>query len=673
MGGTASAGGAGSYAARRQADTSLVLPHPAPMRPASLALAVLLVLAAGPTAATPIFVRSTDGRTPADYDVQKESMLHLFLRSQEAAVGWGDDLDGRATPPAGLADVTAVAVGGARSLARRDLAPPAAGRPEVSFEAVQTVAARRSGVVEIVLVLSEPLGSPGAVTLSLASGDPADLGGFTSRTVALAGGAGSPTRVAVEVPVTGGHGDRTFAFALSDPTGNEPVGVEVGRAWTGVVVADDQAGGPAVTVALPMADADGDGAEDGGPRFLALPLAGVTAGALARAAAGDGPPPTVFVLDAAGAPVAAAPSLVLGAGQPVYVDVAPGADLALAGGAVQGTVAFPAVAVAGRALVAVGNPSSDPVPLDALVVRGGALAETALVFDPALGAFRPAPRGGRGGVLAPFGAAVVQVIPDGDAADVSVTLDPSAAEPGLAASLLPTCAADDVCLTLRQKGGAAGDVAVLRLRDDSGAAFDAVDVLSPAGVRLSLAGGTGAPLAAWATALGDGVTVPLNVAVEAAGAYTFSAEAGAASARRRAPDVRVSLVDRGGEVDLSKPYSFNVTPGEDLARRFALRVAPRSAVATSDRPALADRVGDVFPNPTAGGAALDVAVSEPQRVRVAIYDALGREVARAFDGEVRPGAPARIALGGAALAPGVYVVRVDGATVRESRRLTVTR
>ena len=346
MGGAASAGGAGSYAARRQADTSLVLPHPAPMRRLSLALAALLVLAASPAAATPIFVGSTDGRTPADYDAQKEPMLHPFLRSQEAAVGWGEDPDGQATPPAGLADVTAVA----------------AGRPEVSFEAVQTVAARRSGVAEIALVLSEPLGAPGAVTLSLASGDPADLGGFTSRTVALAGGAGSPMRVVVEVPVTAGHGDRTFAFALSDPTGNEPVGVDVGRAWTGVVVADDQSGGPTITVTLPMTDADGDGAEDGGPRFLALPLAGVTAGALARAAAGDGAPPTVFVLDAAGAPVAAAPSLVLGAGQPVYVDVTPGADLALAGGAGQGTVAFPAVAVAGRALVAVGNPSGRPDP-----------------------------------------------------------------------------------------------------------------------------------------------------------------------------------------------------------------------------------------------------------------------------------------------------------------------
>ena len=606
----------------------------------------------------------------------------LALKADGTVVAWGVNDAGQAAVPDGLASVTAISAGFFHNFALRGLAPPdtpvPAPVPEVSFEFAQVTAREGGGAVAIALVLSEPLDAPAEVTLTLAAGDPADLGGFTFATVALPTGA---VRVVVEVPVTDdrlAEGDESFRFALSGAAGNGEVGLGIGRSRLTLVVSDDDTGGGSgdpgtgsVAVALPTSDADGDGAEDGGPRFLALPVAGVTAGALAQAAAGAGPAPTVFVLDPAGELVAAAPALVLGVGQPVYVDVAPGADLSVVGGAARGTVAFPAAAVAGRALVAVGNPTAAPVPLDALLVRGGMLAETALVFDPALGAFRPAPRGERGGVLAPFGAVVVQVVPDGDADDVFVYLDPSAAEPGLATGLAPACAAGDVCLALRRAGGAAGDAVVVRLRDDAGAAFDAVDVPSPAGVRLSLAGGAGTPLAAWATALGDGVAVPLDVAVGAAGAYTLSVEA-AAAARRRGPDVRVAVVDRGGEVDLGEPYAFEVAPGEDLSGRFALRIVPRLAVAIDDRPAL-DRVGVPFPNPTAGGAALDVAVAEVQHVRVAVYDALGRTVAVALDGEVRPGAPARVALGGAGLAPGAYVVRVDGATVREVRRLTVTR
>ncbi|WP_420454765.1 T9SS type A sorting domain-containing protein [Rubrivirga sp.] len=83
----------------------------------------------------------------------------------------------------------------------------------------------------------------------------------------------------------------------------------------------------------------------------------------------------------------------------------------------------------------------------------------------------------------------------------------------------------------------------------------------------------------------------------------------------------------------------------------------------------------MYPNPTAGPATVAVAVAEPSRVEVAVYDVLGRRVAgavRALD----PGAHA-VPLGTGRLAPGVYVVRVtaEGPTgpAAETRRLTVTR
>ena len=97
------------------------------------------------------------------------------------------------------------------------------------------------------------------------------------------------------------------------------------------------------------------------------------------------------------------------------------------------------------------------------------------------------------------------------------------------------------------------------------------------------------------------------------------------------------------------------------------------AVPTTPVTPLAEAVGDVFPNPSAGRAEIELTVASAQTVRVSVYDALGRQVAVAYDGEARPGTAVRVALGGAGFAPGVYIVRVAGETFTEARRLTVAR
>ena len=169
------------------------------------------------------------------------------------------------------------------------------------------------------------------------------------------------------------------------------------------------------------------------------------------------------------------------------------------------------------------------------------------------------------------------------------------------------------------------------------------------------------------------VTVPLDVRVDGPGAYTLRLTRVVEAFAGR--DLEVVLVDgdRNVVLDPSEPYVFQVAIGEDLGGRFSVLIGRRQAVSTDGAPAWADRVGAPFPNPTAGRAAVEVSVSEPQGVQVAVYDALGRRVALAFDGEVRPGAPARVGLPTVGLAPGVYVVRVDGRTVAEARQLTVAR
>ncbi|MEL6615243.1 MAG: T9SS type A sorting domain-containing protein, partial [Bacteroidota bacterium] len=160
----------------------------------------------------------------------------------------------------------------------------------------------------------------------------------------------------------------------------------------------------------------------------------------------------------------------------------------------------------------------------------------------------------------------------------------------------------------------------------------------------------------------------------------------------------VRLVDRetGAEIDLATAteYAFEVTPEasgagkRDLLAppaptvqrapeaaltgglRFTLVIA-RGASTGTESGAAETLVSRVMPNPTRGRAAVRLSVGTPQRVRATVHDALGREVALAFDAEVT--AAAEIAVETRGLASGVYAVRIEGETFAETRRLTVAR
>lgn len=76
----------------------------------------------------------------------------------------------------------------------------------------------------------------------------------------------------------------------------------------------------------------------------------------------------------------------------------------------------------------------------------------------------------------------------------------------------------------------------------------------------------------------------------------------------------------------------------------------------------------VWPNPTTGALRLSVAAGATE---VALFDVLGRRVATLYNGEA--GAPLELHYDGAALAPGVYVVRVRSETGVTARTVTVAR
>ena len=77
------------------------------------------------------------------------------------------------------------------------------------------------------------------------------------------------------------------------------------------------------------------------------------------------------------------------------------------------------------------------------------------------------------------------------------------------------------------------------------------------------------------------------------------------------------------------------------------------------------------PNPTRGRTTVAFGVAERQDVRVAVYDALGREVAVLADGAYEAGRH-DVVFDGAAFSAGLYVVRVEGAEGRTAQ-VTVVR
>ena len=79
----------------------------------------------------------------------------------------------------------------------------------------------------------------------------------------------------------------------------------------------------------------------------------------------------------------------------------------------------------------------------------------------------------------------------------------------------------------------------------------------------------------------------------------------------------------------------------------------------------------VAPNPSAGRATVSFGVPEPQAVRVAVYDALGREVVVLADAPFVAGQ--HTVPFDRALPAGVYVVRIAGETLTGSRVVTVVR
>ncbi len=103
--------------------------------------------------------------------------------------------------------------------------------------------------------------------------------------------------------------------------------------------------------------------------------------------------------------------------------------------------------------------------------------------------------------------------------------------------------------------------------------------------------------------------------------------------------------------------------------RGLFMIEPLDGVFTSsEAPALLEQSITVNPNPFSVSSSIRLTAPAPQVIHVAVFDTLGRLVTVLFSGEVS--ATLDLSFDGQRMAPGTYVVRVQGETFTETRVIT---
>ena len=157
-------------------------------------------------------------------------------------------------------------------------------------------------------------------------------------------------------------------------------------------------------------------------------------------------------------------------------------------------------------------------------------------------------------------------------------------------------------------------------------------------------------------------------AATSAGIYSAAGTDGGATVwELEAPDLIGYLVVDDVEVRHQDNVVAVATHGGGM---FSTQALPVSAGAA---PRVRDLAVVSYPNPSAGRAQVSVQTESAARLRVDVYDALGRRVATLHDGPVAAGGGVTVPLGGEALAPGRYVVRARAGDRVETTAVTIVR
>ena len=153
-----------------------------------------------------------------------------------------------------------------------------------------------------------------------------------------------------------------------------------------------------------------------------------------------------------------------------------------------------------------------------------------------------------------------------------------------------------------------------------------------------------------------------------AGVYSTAALDGAATVwELEAPDLIGYLVVDDLEI---RPEDNTVAVATHGGGMFSTQALP---VAAGEAPRTLDLAVAAYPNPSAGRAQVSVQSERAARLRIDVYDTLGRRVATLHDGPIAAGGGVTVPLGGEAWAPGRYVVRARAGDRAETTSVSILR
>ena len=330
------------------------------------------------------------------------------------------------------------------------------------------------------------------------------------------------------------------------------------------------------------------------------------------------------------------------------------------------------------------NPFARPLAVSGITVSGGIIqgGDVFQAFNPNGQTYVPLMTGSR---LAVWQGVFAELVPTTAGTPVTVTYSYAAtdtnAPPTFYGKTDEATAAASVRFalagTLADGTAVADEAAVVRLAADGQAGWDGLDAgkLTPPVAAYALVApvalrdGAATRLAVDTRAADAAASVPLALTATAGGTFTLSwtatlPEGWGATLRDGVTGQTVDLV-------ADSSYAFTLGAAQDWATRFTLDLVPRGATAGEGGAAAVFALSAPRPNPTTGTAALTLTLDHPQHVRAVVLDALGREVAVLHDGEAA--GVVALSVDGRRFAPGVYVVRVAGATETLVRRVTVAR
>ena len=135
-----------------------------------------------------------------------------------------------------------------------------------------------------------------------------------------------------------------------------------------------------------------------------------------------------------------------------------------------------------------------------------------------------------------------------------------------------------------------------------------------------------------------------------------------------------SLQDYGGVVD--EPNNTVTGSGINSFESLTLGTSSLAGVRPGDTPELT-RLISAYPNPFGSSTTIAFELSKPLRVRIAMYDVMGRKVATLNDGMMAPGSHSVKWKGlgddGRRLAPGVYLCQMAAGGVTQTKKVALVR